>query len=344
MRWCYILLLHLHPSAFRQRFGDEMLGIFDQSSEKVSLMTDGFLSLVRQWTVRQPSFAFSPTTAPDGVPLFYSAEAEIPSASALARGMLVAFFAFCLFSSVMTHRWRQTHLVVGSHHPSPSHLLGARTDAKPVSDLPAEVKMQPYPFHPPISAYFRFLLVLGALDMDQDNVLSPEEIENAPAALWRLDKNHDGQLTAEECGLKPDENLAPLKLGSVRLNFMRVHPVLAALDANHDGVISESEIRNASAALRSLDANRDGKLVERELLPDQAIAMAAGIMETLDKNGDGRITTDERRGALRCPNPGSRGPRRERVCDRGGSGDCDQIRASEQIIRPPNPGRGSKAQ
>jgi Ca2+-binding EF-hand superfamily protein len=296
MRWFYILLLRMHPRSFRQRFGDEMLGIFDQSGEKVSLMADGFLSLARQRTLRQPSFAFSPTTAPDGVPLFYSAEAEIPSARALMRGVLVAFLAFVLFSAVMSHRWRQTYLIVGSHHPSPSHLLGAHTDAQPVADLPAEVKVNPYPFHPPISPYFRFLLVLGALDVDQDNVISAEEIENAPAALWKLDKNHDGQLTAEECGLKSDPNLDPLKLGSVRLTFMRVHPVLAALDANHDGVISESEIRNAAAALRTLDANHDGKLVERELLPDQAIAMAAGIMGMLDKNGDGRITKDERRG------------------------------------------------
>jgi Ca2+-binding EF-hand superfamily protein len=297
-RWLYILLLRLHPRAFKQRFGDEMLAIFDQSGERGSLMADGFLSLARQWTLRQPSFAFSPTTAPDGVPLFYSAEAEIPRFSALMPGALVALLVFGLFSAVMSYRWRQTYLIVGSHHPSPSHVLAAHTDAQPVADLPAEVKVNPYPFHPPVSAYFRFLLVLGALDADQDNVISAEEIENAPAALWKLDKNHDGMLTAEECGLKPDKSLDPLKLGSVRLTFMRVHPVLAALDANHDGVISESEIRNAAAALRTLDANRDGKLVERELLPDQAIAMAAGIMEMLDKNGDGRITKDERRGTF----------------------------------------------
>jgi len=298
MRWFYILLLYLHPRAFRQRFGDEMLGIFDQSSEKASLMADGLLSLLRQWTLRQPSFAFSPTTAADGVPLFYSAEAEVPRLSALMPAALITLLAFGMICLVMSHRWRQTYLIVGSHHPSPSHVLAAHTDAQAVSDLPAEVKVNPYPFHPPVSAYFRFLLVLGALDADQDNVISAEEIENAPAALWKLDRNHDGQLTAEECGLKPDPNLDPLMLGSVRLTFMRVHPVLAALDANHDGVISESEIRNAAAALRTLDANRDGKLVERELLPDQAIAMAAGIMATLDKNGDGKITKDERKGSF----------------------------------------------
>src|SRR5690242_9687457 len=37
-------------------------------------------------------------------------------------------------------------------------------------------------------------------------------------------------------------------------------PIIAALDANHDGVIDEAEIANAPAALRTLDKNGDGKL------------------------------------------------------------------------------------
>ena len=44
-------------------------------------------------------------------------------------------------------------------------------------------------------------------------------------------------------------------------------PIIAALDANHDGVIDETEIANAPAALRTLDKNGDGKLTMDELLP-----------------------------------------------------------------------------
>jgi Ca2+-binding EF-hand superfamily protein len=40
---------------------------------------------------------------------------------------------------------------------------------------------------------------------------------------------------------------------------------MAALDANHDGVIDEEEIKNAPAALRKLDKNGDGKLTLDEL-------------------------------------------------------------------------------
>src|SRR5215467_6585792 len=44
-------------------------------------------------------------------------------------------------------------------------------------------------------------------------------------------------------------------------------PLFIALDANHDGVIDEAEIANASAALKTLDKNGDGKLTMDELLP-----------------------------------------------------------------------------
>lgn len=44
-------------------------------------------------------------------------------------------------------------------------------------------------------------------------------------------------------------------------------PLMAALDANHDGVIDEKEIANASAALKTLDKNGDGKLTRDELFP-----------------------------------------------------------------------------
>jgi len=294
-RRLYILLLRLHPAPFRQRFGEEMLGIFDQSAQNFSLLADGFISLFRQRTLRRHAIAFSP---PVGVPLFYSAAPEVPPANVFVPGALISLLAFSLIYFVMSHRWQQTRLIVGSHHPSPSHILGAHTEARADADLPAEVKLQPYPFHPPISPYFRLLLVLGVLDADQDNVISAAEIENAPAALWKLDKNHDGRLTAEECGLKPDPNLDPLFLGRVRLTFMRVHPVLAALDTNHDGEISADEIRNAAAALRTLDTNGDGKLVEGELVPDRAVLMASNIMLDLDRNGDGRISREERKGPI----------------------------------------------
>jgi hypothetical protein len=44
-------------------------------------------------------------------------------------------------------------------------------------------------------------------------------------------------------------------------------PIVAVLDANHDGVIDADEIANAPAALKKLDKNGDGKLTHDELRP-----------------------------------------------------------------------------
>ena len=44
-------------------------------------------------------------------------------------------------------------------------------------------------------------------------------------------------------------------------------PLIAALDANNDGVIDEAEMANATAALKKLDKNGDGKLTMDELMP-----------------------------------------------------------------------------
>jgi EF hand len=51
-------------------------------------------------------------------------------------------------------------------------------------------------------------------------------------------------------------------------SFMSRLPIFAAIDEDKDGVLSEKEIANATAALKTLDKNKDGKLDEEELRPD----------------------------------------------------------------------------
>ena len=55
--------------------------------------------------------------------------------------------------------------------------------------------------------------------------------------------------------------------GPGRAEHPPMPPIIAALDKNHDGVISEDEIASAAESLRTLDKNHDGKLTLDELMP-----------------------------------------------------------------------------
>lgn len=50
-RFLYRTLIALHPPRFRERFGDEMMCVFDESAARgdAKLFADALLSLARQW-------------------------------------------------------------------------------------------------------------------------------------------------------------------------------------------------------------------------------------------------------------------------------------------------------
>jgi len=65
IRIIYRALLYLHPPAFREQFGDEMLWIFDETSSgsAVPLLADGFVSALRQWFIGYEVWKVMPLSA-----------------------------------------------------------------------------------------------------------------------------------------------------------------------------------------------------------------------------------------------------------------------------------------
>ena len=113
LRSLYRCALRLHPPAFRRRFGDEMLSIFDQARGTASafkLLVDALFSLSRQWTLR-PEFwqdlspAASPQPASDGIPSFYTISPFRPRCAAVMNGLVLSLAVFCMTCFAIRYSW-----------------------------------------------------------------------------------------------------------------------------------------------------------------------------------------------------------------------------------------------
>ena len=112
LRFLYQGLLRLHPPAFRKRFAEEMQSIFDQVTERLArarLLADGFLSLLRQWSLR-PEFwhqfaSGGEHAASDGIPSFYTLDPFRPRAAAVVHGVILTVAIFCLTCFAIRYSW-----------------------------------------------------------------------------------------------------------------------------------------------------------------------------------------------------------------------------------------------
>jgi hypothetical protein len=275
-RQLYVWLVGLHPRHFRESFAEEMIGIYDEHTGnwgRAALFIDVLVSLFRQWMLRpayrEPALSAALAGESADTLLFHMLDSSWPRRSALVNG---AILSLVFFSAMAFFIGRGAGASLGRFFvhtgPAPAQSVGANGAAVWHGDFKPPAEDPAYPF---ANAYFRMIRVLDVLDADHDWIISPWEIINAPAALRRLDSNHDGKLSPEECGFylgaNPKINLDPQRVQRERLRFMRLNPVLAALDTDHDGEISAGEIKNSWAALRTLDQNRDCSLTPDELLP-----------------------------------------------------------------------------
>jgi hypothetical protein len=266
-----------------------MLDDFDRAPNRAKLryLADAVVSLARQWLLRPefrhpeaPAATAATSLETVGVPLFQTIETYKPRPAALLHGGVLAILSI-LAAVVLIGKdgGVARPFLIGVHSSRPS-LLPTDGNSAAATDLNTTVKLGPDPFEAWLKLagpYFVSMPVLRALDINHDFALSPREIANAPAALRKLDISHEGKVTAEQCGLRFDPNsLSQAMAAQIRRRFMSFHPVLAALDADHDGELSAGEIDDAAAALKTLDRNHDGYLTADELIPFK-MAVQAGL-------------------------------------------------------------------
>lgn len=170
-RHLYRCVVYLHPPAFRRRFTDEMLSIFDDTpgtAAALSLLADGLVSLVRQWVLRpefqrEPAQAIAPQSATDGVPSFQTLDPFRPRAGAVIHGLVLSTAVFCLTCFAIKYSW--IHLLhvripeVQFDNPrSASGSAGPATNAplqKPAAPTRLEDESQAVPSPAPRSSFNR---------------------------------------------------------------------------------------------------------------------------------------------------------------------------------------------
>ena len=300
IRRLYIWLLRLHPEGFRQRFGDEMLADFDDTSNRAQgrLIADSLVSLFRQWVLRPDLPMAAAIAQPDttGIPAFQSLDDYRPPRSALFYGGVLSIGVLFFVAYAVGHGGVRRVFSIGIQRPGLG-LIPIDRSAFQESPNATVVHMgvEPEdPLHVIAAFYFKVNLVARALDADHDLSISGWEILTAPSALARLDLDGDGKLSPEECGFREGSAARdPAFLERARSRYMQVHPLQAALDADRDGEISAIEIRNSAAALQRMDRNGDRALTAIEILPDLTTSEASNIFLWLDTDSDGTISSAE---------------------------------------------------
>ena len=144
-RVIYSRLLRLHPHRFRQRFGDEMMAIFDHTRgtpARLILLVDALVSVLRQSTLRSEFCQEPAPSMIDAGPMFYSLEPFKPRRIILVYGAALTLALFCgvcfLFNYGVNAILPEglSHAQYGTVAPSPALGVQQKTVA-PSASLPS---------------------------------------------------------------------------------------------------------------------------------------------------------------------------------------------------------------
>ncbi|MEP2776609.1 MAG: hypothetical protein ABJQ29_04045 [Luteolibacter sp.] len=122
--------------------------------------------------------------------------------------------------------------------------------------------------------------IARTLDKNRDGELSAREIKNAERQLLKLDQDRDDALSEEE--LKPEPPQGRDKPDNNQNPPPAPPPseLMAAIDTDGDGALSEAEIKVAATSIAALDKDSNGEIDNTEAqslrIPDEEMQGGGG--------------------------------------------------------------------
>jgi Ca2+-binding EF-hand superfamily protein len=176
-----------------------------------------------------------------------------------------------------------------------------RAEFLEVSTRPAKLR-HPTPMRDP---YWRAKNDLATFDKNKDGVIEREEYPGDQAKFRKYDKNKDGALSPDEIQAMAEDEIADIKK---KMENPNRYEFLVLFDSDKDNNVDLAEYDGPMEVFKKFDKNGDGVVTYDELYPEKMAERMKKeeemgpkpedltILETMDKNRDGKVTREEFKG------------------------------------------------
>jgi Ca2+-binding EF-hand superfamily protein len=176
-----------------------------------------------------------------------------------------------------------------------------RAEFVEVSTRPPKLR-QPSPMRD-VAARVKF--DVAVFDKNKDGIIQKDEYPGDQGKFRRYDKNKDGALAAEEVLAMAEDEIADIRK---KMENPNRYEFLVLFDIDKDNNVSLDEYDGPMDAFKKHDKNADGVVTYDELYPERMAERMKyeaengpkpedlSILETMDKNKDGRVVKDEFKG------------------------------------------------